>query len=81
MLHGLACACAVAKQAKQTQFQANGDMSAAHTTHQNNIDRDGKKRVAYREFGVHLPLTTVTEKAVRWNSRSLRHLPAEQLQH
>lgn len=69
------------KQAKQTQFQANADMSAAHTTHHNNIDRDGKKRVAYREFGVHLSLTTVTEKAVRWYSRSLRHLPAEQLQH
>lgn len=69
------------KQAKQTPFQTNAGMSAAHTTHQNNIDRGGKERVAYREFGVHLSLTTVTEKAVRCYSRSLRHLPLEQLKH
>lgn len=69
------------KQAKQTQFQTNADMPAAHTTHHNNTDGDGNKRVAYREFGVHLSLTTVTEKAVRWHSRSLRHLPLEQLKH
>lgn len=35
----------------------------------------------YREFGVHFSLATVTEKPMRWNSRSLRHLPPEQLKH
>lgn len=53
------------RQAKQTQFQTNADMSAAHTKDQNNIDKDVKKGAAYRQFGVHLSLTTVTEKAVR----------------
>lgn len=33
-----------------------------------------EKRPPYREFGVHFSLTAVTEKAMRWNSRSLRHL-------
>lgn len=56
-------------------------MSAARTKRHNNIDKGGERRAAYREFGVHLSLTTVTEKAVRCNSRSLRHLPLEQLEH
>lgn len=56
-------------------------MSAARTKRHNNIDKDGERRAAYREFGVHLSLTTVTEKAVRCYSRSLRHLPLEQLEH
>lgn len=33
-----------------------------------------EKDLPYREFGVHFSLTTVTEKPMRWNSRSLRHL-------
>lgn len=56
-------------------------MSSARTKRHNNLDKDGKRRVAYREFGIHLSLTTVTEKAVQWYSRSLRHLPLEQLKH
>lgn len=56
-------------------------MSSARTKRHNNLHKDGKRRVAYREFGIHLSLTTVTEKAVRWYSRSLRHLPLEQLKH
>lgn len=69
------------KQAKQTVFWTNAAMSSARTERHNNLDKDGRRRVAYREFGIHLSLATVTEKAVRWYSRSLRHLPLEQLKH